>query len=288
MSYSDVALALKLQYPREYVSLSRGFTATHRGADLCWSSNYGGCYAVVTAPADGEVVALVDGKDNDTRTSNWGNYVKIKHADGVYTLMAHLLKGTFMVALGANVKRGQSLAKMDNSGNSFGCHVHYEVYVGGAGTGYRADPLKYTFVFPHQTVGSGSACKAQIQYYTPVGKVGTPVARNEAVDQIRVIIPDLRVRKTSDADGVFVGYANEGIYNAAKKTVVGAYERVNIEPDMWIARNDADGWTEYLPCTDEKDKLIAELKTEVKSLTDTRDKFKGALTSIHKTSGDVL
>lgn len=141
------------------------------------------------------------------------------------------------------------------------------------GTGCRVDPLKYTFVYPSQTVGSGSACKGQIQYYTPIGKVGTPVVRNEAVDQIRVIIADLRARKTSDANGDFLGYVNEGIYNAAEKTLVGDYERVNIEPDMWIARNDADGWTEYLPCTDEKDKQIAELKAEVKSLTDTCGKY---------------
>ncbi|MEG0913718.1 MAG: M23 family metallopeptidase, partial [Oscillospiraceae bacterium] len=106
-SYSDAALTLRLQFPREYVSLSRGFTSSHRGADLCWSNNYGGCYAYVTCPADGEVVACVEGKDNDTRTSNWGNYVKVKHAEGVYTLMAHLLKGTIAVKVGQKVSRGQ-------------------------------------------------------------------------------------------------------------------------------------------------------------------------------------
>lgn len=64
MSIHDDAKNLHLGFPRNYIALSRGFTSSHRGIDMCWSNDYGGPYAPVYAPGDGEVVALVDGWNN--------------------------------------------------------------------------------------------------------------------------------------------------------------------------------------------------------------------------------
>lgn len=68
-------------------------------------------------------------EDNGTKTDGggWGNYVKIKHADGTYTLYGHLSKGTITVMAGQVVEQGQVLGKMGNSGFSLGMHLHFEV-----------------------------------------------------------------------------------------------------------------------------------------------------------------
>ena len=184
MGYKETALALKLQYPKSYISFSRGYTSSHRGVDMAWNSNYGGANPPIFAPADGEVVAVVNTKGNtwNTGKSDWGNLVKIKHAAGVYTLSAHMQKGSIVVKVGQQVKRGQFLGNQNNSGYSNGSHDHFEVYVGGSGTSYRVNPVDYCFAYPDQVVNADTQKTYNIQHYTPITYVGNPVARNSKVD----------------------------------------------------------------------------------------------------------
>lgn len=215
---AERALALHLMFPRDYIALSRGFTSKHRGIDMCWNSQHGGPNADVRAPGDGEVVALKDGMGNTwpRDKSNWGNYIKIKHADGVYTLSAHLLKGSLRVKIGDKVKRGQIIARMNNSGASNGPHVHFEVYIGGAGTSYRADPLKYAFAYPGDVVNAQDRKDYGIKSYEPpkpIALVGDPVARDPKVDQVSNGYTTLRARLAPGLSGEVAGYLNTGIYN---------------------------------------------------------------------------
>lgn len=257
---------LKLGFPRNYIALSRGFTSSHRGIDMCWNSNYGGKYAPVFAPADGTVVALRDGMGNTWKTdkSNWGNYIKIKHADGIYTLMAHLLKGSFVVKVGQKVKRGQTLAQMDNSGASTGCHVHFEVYLNGSSTSKRVDPLKYCYAYPTDTVNASTQKEYGILRYNPVKQCGTPVARNSAVDQIKVTATTLRARSQAGLNGTVCGYINVGIYDVHGICEVDGYTWYNVD-EYWIANNKAQTWCEFLPKTEPKFTLsMKSLSTEQK------------------------
>lgn len=57
----------------------------------------------------------------------WGNYVKIKHSDGYYTLYAHMEQNTVTVKVGEAVKQGQVIGKVGSSGSSTGPHLHFEV-----------------------------------------------------------------------------------------------------------------------------------------------------------------
>lgn len=230
---AERALALHLMFPRDYIALSRGFTSSHFGIDMCWNSNYGGKNADVRAPGDGEVVALKDGMGNTwpRDKKNWGNYIKIKHADGVYTLMGHLLKGSLLVKIGQKVKAGQIIAKMNNSGASTGPHVHAEVYIGGADTSYRQDPLKYLFAYPTDTVNAETQEKYGIKHYEPpkpIVYVGDPVARNAKVDQVRNDYTDLRARLTAGLKGEVAGYLNVGWYNVTGITEVDGYTWYNV------------------------------------------------------------
>ena len=63
----------------------------------------------------------------------YGNHVVIKHADGKYTLYAHLSAST--VSTGQSVSAGQMIGNVGSTGNSSGPHLHFEV---------RLDPKNFS------------------------------------------------------------------------------------------------------------------------------------------------
>lgn len=58
-------------------------------------------------------------------TRDYGNYIKIKHDDGSFELHAHLRQGSAL-PLNTKVAVGQVVARIGNTGNSTGPHVHSE------------------------------------------------------------------------------------------------------------------------------------------------------------------
>ncbi|MEX0909741.1 MAG: peptidoglycan DD-metalloendopeptidase family protein [Candidatus Paceibacterota bacterium] len=76
----------------------------------------------VLASASGTVLtAKADGGWN----GGYGNYVIIKHANGVQTLSAHF--GSVIVGSGQMVVQGQTLGYIGMTGKTTGPHVHFEV-----------------------------------------------------------------------------------------------------------------------------------------------------------------
>ena len=67
----------------------------------------------------------------------WGYHVLIKHNNTYSTLYAHASQ--LAVYEGQYVQRGQVIAYVGNTGNSFGNHLHFEVYQNGV----RVDPAPY-------------------------------------------------------------------------------------------------------------------------------------------------
>ena len=63
------------------------------------------------------------------REGGYGNYVRIRHANGYKTAYGHMLRFAEGVAKGVKVRQGQIIGFIGNSGMSTGPHLHYEVFV---------------------------------------------------------------------------------------------------------------------------------------------------------------
>ena len=141
-----------------YVSVGDPFGCTcdihrgnHKGQDF---PAYGG--TTVRASKSGTVVAVVTYckgshyNGSCSCGSSWGNYVKIKHADGFYSLYAHL--SSVSVSNGQSVSQGQKVGGVGTTGDSTGNHLHFEIY---NTSNTRINPMNY--INPNNPSPNGQA-----------------------------------------------------------------------------------------------------------------------------------
>ncbi len=104
-----------------------GAYALHQGTDLT-----SGCSTPIVAAAGGtvEYVGWYGG---------YGNYVRIDHGGGVKTAYGHIVNGGFRATVGQRVSAGQLVALVGSTGNSTGCHLHFEVHLNGV----PSDPVPF-------------------------------------------------------------------------------------------------------------------------------------------------
>lgn len=100
---------------------------------------------VVIYPTDDSQTGYAD-VGNPEDGGGYGNHVIIQHSDGNYTYYAHMSQNSITVRSGDNVKQGQVIGKMGNSGDSRGTHLHFEVRAGGNAHANRVDPLDYVSI----------------------------------------------------------------------------------------------------------------------------------------------
>ncbi len=168
--------ALRLPFDGEWIVASGGRTAAlnhhnvdypnrfavdfARAADARFSTaspgrrneDYASWGAPVLAPAAGIVAGVADDiADNppgrpDRSVSTMGNYVAIDHGNGELSILGHLRRGSVRVHTGQHLTAGQLLGACDNSGNTNGPHLHYNLQTTarpGTGTSLPAQFLHY-------------------------------------------------------------------------------------------------------------------------------------------------
>ena len=90
----------------------------------------------VFAVADGTVIIA------QALTTSYGNYVLIRHNNGLYTLYAHGQSGSIRVSEGDRVVQGQQIMNVGSTGNSSGPHLHFEVRTSSSYSS-RVNPRNY-------------------------------------------------------------------------------------------------------------------------------------------------
>ena len=110
----------------------------HNGIDIV---KEGYMLDYVLAHSDGVVVEVIDNCKNNTPNdkNNPGNMIKIEHGNGYFTRYLHLQYNSLKVKVGDNVKKGQIIGYMGNTGYSFGEHLHFEIWKGNI----RINPIDY-------------------------------------------------------------------------------------------------------------------------------------------------
>lgn len=113
------------------------------------------CYgAEALAVADGTVVAIKDGIPQNipgatsravpiTLETIGGNHVILDLGSGYFAFYAHLQPGSLRVKVGDQVKRGQVLGLVGNSGNSTEPHLHF--HISNANSPLGSEGLPYQF-----------------------------------------------------------------------------------------------------------------------------------------------
>lgn len=226
-------------------------------------------YQNLYAPFDGTVVH-VDPQNKGAGVA-FQSDDKVLYADGTIDYMT-LWTGhdNKPPKVGTHYKQGEKYSAMGTAGN-VQKHCHLEVQRGkfimptkyvktDYGNVYKLDnaiePYRALFL------KEGDYIK-----YSPYSwevapmTVGTPVKRNENVNQIEVISVILNVRNKPSLKGTRLGYATPGIYNILQEALADDYTWYEIEKDKWIAYNPE--WEKLLPKKEtEVDKLKKELAEE--------------------------
>ena len=112
-----------------YISDHFGGARGHKGMDIAgpWGTP-------IVAAADGQVI---EANATDSWGYSWGYYVLIYHNGTYSTRYAHM--SSVAVSTGQYVTAGTIIGYEGNTGNSFGAHLHFEVYQNGT----RVDPLNF-------------------------------------------------------------------------------------------------------------------------------------------------
>jgi len=145
----DGALHLAQRFAIDFNQLD----ADHRifAGDRTLNPSYPGYGQPILAVADATVVASVDRYPDQIPEAPTGitlenaeeNRVILDLGAGRYALYAHLKPGSIRVEAGEQVRQGQVLGELGNSGSSTGPHLHFHVM--DAPSGLVADGLPYVF-----------------------------------------------------------------------------------------------------------------------------------------------
>lgn len=101
----------------KHVSRWMGGSDNHKGADIAAPRG-----TPIIASASGTVVTAT----YHNSVFSYGNYVILDHGDGYRTLYAHM--SAFAVKQGDVVQQGQIIGYVGDTGYSFGCHCHFEMF----------------------------------------------------------------------------------------------------------------------------------------------------------------
>jgi len=132
------------QFAIDAMGLSEDY-AVQTGANFAVNTDLSGFGRPLLAPAAGVVAHArgdrpdqpVPGESNPqfvlpefVNSGDPGNHLIIDHGNGEFSMIAHLMAGSLAVREGEQVRQGQEIGRLGNSGDSFAPHVHYQLQDG--------------------------------------------------------------------------------------------------------------------------------------------------------------
>jgi hypothetical protein len=202
--------------------MTQGCNANHVAFDIV---NKGYTLGNIVAHSKGVVVATRNNCNKTYSSSNaaiadwgdsYGNFVLLKHGT-LYSFYAHMAFGSVCVAPGQEVKQGQKIGYMGNTGHSNGGHLHFEIRTGESWT-TRINPTPYFNV-------------------DLAIEIAKPKARDENKEQVEIIYDDnMRVRTSREIkDNNILGILPKGFYDVLSKQNANGYDWVEVKEGQYVA-----------------------------------------------------
>ena len=157
----------------------------------------------IYAVADGTVVATLDTEEANppgvlpaadpvlaaklTIANVDGNHIVQDIGRGAFAMYAHLLKGSLTVKVGDQVKKGDKIAELGNTGNSNASHMHFQLMNGPSL--FEADGIPYVIdEFTYRGQISPTSILDADDYLTGTFLPATPTAGQPRTDQLPSVL----------------------------------------------------------------------------------------------------
>lgn len=246
----------KAMYPSPYIRITqKDHTGTHADS---WAFDEAGSDSgidYVIAPFDAVVKKIYTSDANEV----WLESLEpVLYADGTkdyMTIMSAHDNNVSNLKVGQVIKQGQRYYEEGTKGNASGNHIHFEVARGKfTGTGWHKNSAGYWSINNGKKVDECLLIDDSYHLLNTAGyhfknvkdaepkKFGTPVARNESINQLK--IKESNVRARSGPNGQTLGYMNPGIYNSLEFKTIDGYDWHRVEDNLWFANGT---WSDWLP-----------------------------------------
>jgi murein DD-endopeptidase MepM/ murein hydrolase activator NlpD len=150
-----------------------GYRKKHEGMDFAASTG-----TPVVAPADGVVVEA-------RRWGGYGNWVRVRHANGLESGYGHLSRFAPGLRAGQRVSQGQVIAYVGSTGASTGPHLHYEIWRNGRRINPAGIKTEQGTILAGSDLAAFRAEKARIDRVIAAGGQKRPVIQQAAVSGLR-------------------------------------------------------------------------------------------------------
>jgi len=281
----------KAMYPSKIIRITqRDHEGTH--AD-CWATDEAcqdGGISSLFAPFTGVIKKIYTQDANEV----WLESIEpVLFADGTKDYMTIMFCHDNDVSdlwVGKVIKQGEVFYQEGTKGYATGNHCHFECAKGKFnGTGWHKDVAGYWSINNGKLVTDCLFVDDSYNLIQTLGlnfknvkevepkRYGSPVERNEYVNQIKINADNVRARTSPNGD--IIGYMNPGLYNSLEFTTVEGYDWHKVEDGLYCAMGE---WAEWLP---KKEKLVEPPKqddtdTKINELNKTIDNLNNQLDTL--------
>ena len=274
----------KAMYPSKIMRITQ---KDHEGTHAaCWAVDEAcenGNISSLFAPFTGKIKKIYAKDANEV----WLESIDpVLYADGTKDYMTIMFCHDNDVSdlyVGKIIKQGAIFYQEGTRGNATGNHCHFECGRGRfTDSGWHKDSAGYwsinngkkvtecLFIDDTYKILNAKGYVFKNAKELEIKKYGTPVARNEYVNQIKINADNVRAR--TSPNGKIIGYMNPGIYNSIEFTTIAGYDWHKVEEGLYFANG---VWATWLPKMEKpveppkKDETIAktdELNNTINSL----------------------
>ncbi|WP_309627263.1 peptidoglycan DD-metalloendopeptidase family protein [Brevundimonas sp.] len=150
-----------------------GYRKMHQGIDFA-----AGTGTPIVAPSDGVVIEA-------RRWGGYGNWLRIRHANGLESGYGHLSRYGSGIRAGQRVSQGQVVAYVGSTGASTGPHLHYEIWRNGQRINPSGIRMDESTVLAGADLAGFRAEKARIDRIIAAGGERRPTVLQANVEGLR-------------------------------------------------------------------------------------------------------